>query len=114
MNRKHSTTEEKPKYEPSYWQGSRKTAAMVMAQIAERWGEEEAEKYDPTANCFTFNTWRAKGFKVKKGEKALHSYTFTGGKATEEDGDEEQESAKYIKGVCLFYYLQVEKLQEKA
>ena len=96
----------------AHWQGSRKTAAMVMAQIAERWGEEEAQNYNPETNCFTFNTWRAKGFKIKKGEKALHSYTFVSEYSGEEGDDEE--IAKHPKGVCLFYILQVEKRQEKA
>jgi len=100
----------------SHWQGSVKTALMVKAQIAERWGEQEAEKYNPEANCFTFNTWRAKGFKVKKGEKALRSYTFVASQSAEPDGllvngdeQEEQAGGSYLKGVCLFYYLQVEK-----
>jgi len=92
----------------STWQGSLKTAVLIRRQIAERWGEEEAENYNPLTNCFTFQTWKAKGYSVKKGEKALRSYTLvSGSKSTDES--EEEESGKYLKGVCLFFYLQVEK-----
>lgn len=92
----------------SRWSGSAKTASAIRAQIAERWGEEEAEKYDPETNCFTFNTWRAKGYKVKRGEKALRSYTFVEERDT--DGDVMDGNAtRYPKNVCLFYILQVEK-----
>jgi hypothetical protein len=113
MNRKHSTTAPRPE---SHWQGSLKTAVLVKAQIAERYGEEEAANYDPTKNCFTFNTWRAKGYKVKKGEKALRSYTLI---AEQEhidgllvNGDEQEPGVKHLKGVCLFYILQVEKRED--
>lgn len=105
-----TTTKTKQPIKEAKWQGSMKTAVMVRQQIAARWGEEEAERYDPTQNCFTFNTWRAKGYKVKKGEKALRSFTLVtrGGEATE-DGEMEG-GARYPKGVCLFYHLQVEKM----
>ena len=107
MNHRQSTT---PRPE-SHWQGSLKTYEVVRRQIAERYGEEEAANYDPATNCLTFNTWRARGYKVRKGEKALRSYTLVAEHSGEE-GDEE-EVTKHLKGVCLFYYLQVEKRQEK-
>lgn len=91
------------------WQGSQKTAQLVRAQIAERWGEEEAEKYHPQKNCFTFNTWRAKGYRVKKGEKAIRSFTLVTGEG--EDGEDGCVN-RYPKNVCLFFYLQVEKQEE--
>lgn len=104
MNRKQSITE-KPKYEESHWKGSLHTAAMVMAQIEARYGAEEASKYDPETNCFTYNTWRARGFHVRKGEKGLLSTTFV--TLGEDDGDGGK-PASYPKRVFLFYYLQVE------
>jgi hypothetical protein len=107
MKRSHSTT---TLPQESHWQGSLKTAVLIRGQIAERWGEQEAENYDPTKNCFTFNTWRAKGYKVKKGEKALRSYTIIAEHSGEEGDDEV--IARHLKGVCLFYYLQVEICQE--
>src|SRR6266704_2334071 len=91
----------------STWQGSLKTAMLIRKQIAERWGKEEAENYNPLENCFTFQTWQAKGYKVKKGEKALRSYTLVNGKSSEDS--EDAEVSKYLKGVCLFYIKQVEK-----
>jgi hypothetical protein len=93
------------------WQGSPATYTSVYNQLVERYGKEEAENYDPRMNCFTFITWKQKGYSVKKGEKALHSHTFVkrqdvvivNGKS------ELATSASYPKNVCLFYYLQVEK-----
>jgi hypothetical protein len=101
MNHKQSTTREKPKYEPSYWKGSEHTAAMVAAQIAARWGEEEAENYDPETNCFTYNTWRLKGYHVKRGEHALISTTIIT-KAGEEDSGDGGKPTTYPKKVFCF------------
>ena len=95
-------------YGVAHWKGSRKTEDMVRKQIAERWGEDEAKKYDPKTNCFTFQTWWALGFVVKKGEAALKSYTMIEEKVKDENG-KEQVVEKHMKNVYLFYYLQVEK-----
>ncbi len=95
-------------YGTAHWRGSHKTEDRVRKQIAERWGEEEAEKYDPTKNCFTFQTWWQLGYVVKKGEKALKSYTVLDEKVMDEEGHE-QSIEKHMKNVYLFYYLQVEK-----
>lgn len=89
------------------WKGSEKTFAMVAEQIAERWGEEEAENYNPDTNCFTFNRWISEGYCVRKGEKALKSITYI---VTE---DEAGEKKKFPRTVCLFYYKQVEPLKAK-
>ncbi len=59
----------------AYWKGSEETAKSVKEQIRKRFGNKEAKKYDPRKNCFTFKTWRAMGYHVKKGEKALRSIT---------------------------------------
>jgi hypothetical protein len=37
----------------AHWRGSEKTADAVREEISRRWGEAEAEKYDPLTNCFT-------------------------------------------------------------
>ena len=92
----------------AHWRGSHKTEDMVRKQIAERWGEEEAQKYDPKKNCFTFQTWWQMGYVVKRGETALKSYTVLEEKVTDENG-KEQGIEKHMKNVYLFYYLQVEK-----
>ncbi len=95
-------------YGQAQWRGSDKTADLVRKQIAQRWGEEEAKKYDPAKNCFTFRTWWALGYVVKKGERALKSYTLLEEMMTDEDG-KQQVVDRHIKRVHLFYYLQVEK-----
>jgi len=89
----------------SEWKGSLETADHVRQEIAKRWGEEEAEKYNPLANCFTFRTWLAKGYSVKKGEKGILSFTVKE-VPTKEDG--KRVIKRYYKKVYLFYILQVE------
>jgi N-terminal domain of anti-restriction factor ArdC len=94
------------------WQGSQATYSAVYSQIAERWGNEEADKYDPRKNCFTFQTWKQKGYHIKKGEKALRSYTYVKQQeiVTSDAGNAQLvTTARYPKNVCLFFYLQVEK-----
>src|SRR5437667_8245805 len=90
--------------ELAHWKGSMKTADAVREEIANRWGEEEAENYDPRENCFTFKTWLAKGYVVKKGEKAIRSMTLV----EVEDTSEKGEKRTYPKTVFLFYIRQVE------
>ena len=90
--------------ELAHWKGSLKTADAVRQEIANRWGAQEAENYNPTTNCFTFKTWKAKGYFVKKGEKAIRSMTIK--EVTDEDTNEIK---KYPKTVYLFYIKQVEK-----
>jgi N-terminal domain of anti-restriction factor ArdC len=88
------------------WKGSADTAADVRHQIHMRFGLGEARKYDPLKNCFTFKTWRAMGYHVKKGEKALRSFTVLE-KTVKENGVEKK--IRFQKSVCLFYQCQVEK-----
>src|SRR5438105_239925 len=90
--------------EVAQWRGSAQTASAVREEIAKRYGEEEAANYDPLANCFTFRTWRTKGYHVKKGEKAIRSMTLK-----EVKDEDTQEVKKYPKTVYLFYIKQVEK-----
>jgi hypothetical protein len=97
------------------WRGSVKTADAVREEIAKRWGEKEAEQYDPLKNCFTLQTWNTLGYRVKKGEKAIRSITYVeakdSGNTEEQDKQEGEEQAvrKYPKTVYLFYKTQVEK-----
>src|SRR5437763_16989168 len=95
--------------ELAHWKGSQKTAEAVRQEIARRYGAQEAANYDPTKNCFTFKTWKAKGYFVKKGEKAIRSMTLIEVKDQETDEGEEQEKRTYPKTVYLFYIKQVEK-----
>jgi len=93
------------------WKGSEKTADAVRSVIAKRWGEEEANNYDPTKNCFTFQTWKAKGYHVKKGEKAIRSMTLVEATDSQTQDGEEQKTVRYPKAVSLFYIKQVEPKQ---
>src|SRR5947209_7744205 len=95
--------------ELAHWKGSLKTADAVRDEIANRWGEEEAENYDPTKNCFTFKTWLAKGYVVKKGEKAIRSMTLVEVKDENAEDGEEPETKRYRKTVYLFYIKQVKR-----
>ena len=94
----------------SVWKGSEKTFEMVAEQIAERWGEEEVENYDPETNCFTFNRWKQEGFQVMKGEKSLTSITWIV-KEVKNELTGEMETRKFPRKVCLFYYKQVKKIE---
>lgn len=105
---KHQHSNMKREYRESHWQGSEHTAALIAAQIAERYGEEEAANYDPEKNCFTYETWQAKGFQVRKGEKGLLSSTIK--HKYDEEGNE---IASWPSKCYLFYYLQVDPKEAK-
>src|SRR2546421_8390000 len=99
------------KQQLAHWKGSIQTAGAVREEIARRYGEQEAGKYNPLANCFTYQTWKAKGYYVKKGEKAIRSMTLV--EVPEEDAKEGEQGdvRTYPKTVYLFYVKQVEKKQ---
>jgi len=100
----------KPKSEElAQWKGSLNTANAVRQEIAKRWGSEEAKHYDPLKNCFTFKTWLAKGYHVKKGEKAIRSMTLVEKEDPNAEKGEVTEKRTYPKTVYLFYIKQVEK-----
>lgn len=77
---------------------------MVRAQIVERWGEDEAIKYDPYQNCRTYVQWASLGYRPKKAQTALRSTTFLDSK------NKRGEPIKIPRTVCLFYHLQVSKV----
>lgn len=87
------------------WKGSTTTARMVASEIASRWGDEEAKNYDPLKNCFTYRTWKAKGYQVQRGEKAIKSITFVPSDPDDPDSD------VYPKTVNLFYIKQVKEVK---
>jgi hypothetical protein len=96
------------RYQPAQWKGSVKTANHVREEIANRWGEEEAEKYDPLVNCFTGATWHSMGYLIKKGEHAIKSETVI--EREEEDENGEKTVKRIPRTVNLFYIKQVEKI----
>ena len=87
------------------YKGSEATRNMVAEQIVERFGETEAENFDPYKNCMTFQAWLKNGYRVKRGEKALKSVTYV--EVKDESGEVIK---KYPKTVNLFYEKQVEKV----
>lgn len=95
------------KFTTSIYKNSQQTKSLVLKQILDKYGTNEARKYDPLTNCFTFNGWKERGYQVKKGEKALKSSIFI--KYTDKDGNTK---AGY-KNINVFYYLQVEKIGEE-
>lgn len=88
----------------SNWTGSLNTFELVRKQIANRWGDEEANNYDPKRNCMTFSQWQQNGYVVKKGEKAIQSFIVIEKK--DKDGTV---LSKYWKKINLFYICQVKK-----
>ena len=86
----------------SPYKGSLKTKEMVASQIEERFCAQAVKEYDPYQNCFTFREWLRRGYKVKKGERALRSVTYV-----EKRDPMGNVIKKYPKTVCLFYVLQV-------
>jgi len=93
------------------WKGSIRNATIAINAIAAKYGEEEAQKYDPKGNCFTFKTWRSKGYTVKRGEHAICRIPNKVTKVTLVNGKRKEE--EIFKHTSLFYYLQVTKLEDK-
>ena len=90
----------------SKWTGSENTSSLVRRQIAERWGAEEAKRYDPRKNCLTFSAWKENGYIVRKGEKAIKSFIVV----EKKDKETGEVVEKRLKSICLFYEKQVEAL----
>ena len=88
----------------SNWTGSENTFNLVHKQIAERWGDEEAERYNPKENCLTFRKWLLNGYIVRKGEKAIKSFVIIE-KTDKKTGEVIERLPKTIN---LFYEKQVE------
>lgn len=86
------------------------TARWVAAEIKRRWGDDAVKNYDPNTNCFTFDGWKQRGYHVKRGEKAISSYTFLRQSkiVDKEDGTKEQKFYSFCRDVKLFYETQVE------
>jgi hypothetical protein len=88
----------------SNWTGSEHTSDLVRKQIAQRWGEDEAKRYNPFENCFTFKGWLKNGYVVRKGETAIRSFIFI----EKKDKKTGAVIEKRPKTIYLFYEKQVE------
>jgi hypothetical protein len=91
----------------SNWTGSENTSDLVRKQIAERWGEDEAKRYNPFVNCFTFNGWLKNGYVVRKDEKAIRSFIIVEKKDKKTGAVVERRP----KTIYLFFDVQVEPQQ---
>ena len=107
-----TTPEKEIDYSISEWKGSPRTAGNIANQIFTRWGEDAVKEYSPGVNCFTLRGWNERGYRVKKGEKALHSWTFREcvGKNKDKDGNEKMTIYSVPKDVCLFFINQVQEV----
>ena len=91
----------------SPYTGSEATRSLVEEQIVEKYGQTELKNLDCYHNLRTFQGWLKLGFRVKKGERAIRSYTIT------EVKDSEGNVIKKIKRNCfLFYYRQLMPLKK--
>jgi hypothetical protein len=88
----------------SNWTGSESTSNLVRKQIAKRWGEDEAKRYNPYENCLTFKSWLKNGYVVRKGETAIRSFIFI----EKKDKKTGAVIEKRPKTIYLFYEKQVE------
>ena len=91
----------------SNWTGSENTSDLVRKQIAQRWGEDEAKRYNPFVNCFTFNGWLKNGYVVRKDEKAIRSFIIVEKKDKKTGAVVERRP----KTIYLFFDVQVEPQQ---
>lgn len=88
----------------SPYRGSEATYEMVKEQIAERWGEDAAEEFDPHTDAMPLVSWASYGYRVKRGQKSLKSVTFI-----EVKDDQDKVVKKIRRVVHLFHKRQVEK-----
>lgn len=92
--------------DPSPWTGSEKTFELVKAQVAERWGKEEAEKFRASHDARTFKGWLSRNLIVKKGQTGLESFVLI------EKKNERGEVIKRVhKKIWLFHRNQVSPLK---
>ncbi len=88
----------------SNWTGSENTSNLVRKEIAKRWGEDEAKRYNPFENCLTFKRWLENGYVVRKDEKAIRSFIVIEKKDKKTGAVVERR----LKTIYLFYEKQVE------
>ena len=91
----------------STYRGSTATKEIVAQELERRYGSEEAKKYDPYTNCLTYRQWLAHNFRVRRGEHAIRSFT-----RIERKNEAGEVISTYPKRVNLFYYLQVEPVNQ--
>ena len=88
------------------YKGSKETYESVKKQIAERFGLEAAEMYNPNYNCMSYNNWRKNSYQVNRNEKGFISTVIV----EKKDKKSGQVLKRYPKKVVLFFENQVTKL----
>ena len=88
----------------SNWTGSENTSSLVRKEIAKRWGEDEAKRYNPFENCLTFKRWLENGYVVRKDEKVIRSFIVI----EKKDKKTGTVVERRLKTIYLFYEKQVE------
>ena len=88
----------------STYRGSKNTYALVKEQLQKKYGSKVANSFDPKKDVMTYRLWEHFGFRVKKGEKALKSFTFI------DVEDEDEKEKKIRREINLFHRKQVEQI----
>ena len=90
------------------WANSESSYNLVVEQIKERWGEEQLKLHNPKHSCHTFQKWLKHGYSIKKGEKAIKTYS-----VADIVNESEQTIATISIPVNLFHRMQVIKIKKK-
>ena len=89
----------------SPWRGSEVSEEAVRTQLRERYGDECADSFRASTDAMPFLSWASYGYKVRKGEHALKTFT-----VVEIKNDKDEVIRKIRRNVNLFHKLQVEKV----
>lgn len=107
-----------------YRRRDRGNMAMAMSELEakkfESFSEQNYEavkaeldcECEPYVDVFTFNRWKAQGYSVIKGEKAIRIKTVVS-KEIEDKKTGDKELKKFPKQACVFCRCQVEKREKK-
>jgi hypothetical protein len=91
----------------SNFTGSEATRSIVEDFVKTKYGPAEIKNIDCHHNCRSFSSWSKMGWKIRRGEKAIKSFTIT------EVKDSEGNLIRKVKRPCyLFYYRQVEPIEK--
>lgn len=74
------------------------------------------EKLELPEEIHTFAAWKAKGYKVKKGEHAIATFPiwkYTNKTVKTEDGEEEKKENMFLKVSAFFKRSQVERMEKR-
>lgn len=89
------------------YMGSRANFESVKKQLAERYGQEVADSYDPFVNCRTYADWKTNNYLVNKGARSFRSVVII-----EKKDPKTGKTTKIPKTICLFFRNQVRKIVE--